>query len=231
MPYTERLTWSGVALHAGGLPGYPSSHGCVHLPSEFARLLFEASPMGMTVVVSSESSAPQEVAHPAVLAPVNASTGAPLEREPLDGSKAFSWNPELAASGPITILMSAADQRVLVFRSGVEIGRARFALRAGETFGTRAFVLLEGVGSGPNILLPDQPNPKWLSIALTGSTAAAGLAPDPEKVAAISLDKQFLRNVYSLLVPGTTLVVTDASVSKATTGRKLQVIDSEKPTG
>jgi hypothetical protein len=40
MPYTERLTWDGVALHAGGLPGYPSSHGCVHLPSEFARLLW-----------------------------------------------------------------------------------------------------------------------------------------------------------------------------------------------
>jgi hypothetical protein len=38
MPYTERLTWGGVALHAGGLPGYPSSHGCVHLPLEFAAL-------------------------------------------------------------------------------------------------------------------------------------------------------------------------------------------------
>ena len=51
MPYTQRLTWGGVALHAGGIPDYPSSHGCVHLPSEFARLLFEVSPMGMTVVV------------------------------------------------------------------------------------------------------------------------------------------------------------------------------------
>lgn len=38
MPYMERLTWGGIALHAGGLPGYPESHGCVHLPSEFARL-------------------------------------------------------------------------------------------------------------------------------------------------------------------------------------------------
>jgi hypothetical protein len=57
------------------------------------------------------------------------------------------------------------------------------------------------------------------------------LAPDPEKVAAISLDKQFLRNVYSLLAPGTTLVVTDASVNKSTTGRKLEVIDADKPTG
>jgi len=37
MPYTQRLTWDGVALHAGGLPGYPSSHGCVHLSSKFAE--------------------------------------------------------------------------------------------------------------------------------------------------------------------------------------------------
>ena len=42
MPYQERLTWSGVALHAGGLPGYPESHGCVHLPLAFSKILFDA---------------------------------------------------------------------------------------------------------------------------------------------------------------------------------------------
>ena len=46
MPYQERLTWGGVALHAGGLPGYPESHGCVHLPIAFSKILFEAMPMG-----------------------------------------------------------------------------------------------------------------------------------------------------------------------------------------
>ena len=40
MPYMERLTWQGVALHAGNLPGYPASHGCIRLPLEFAKLLF-----------------------------------------------------------------------------------------------------------------------------------------------------------------------------------------------
>jgi len=40
----ERLTWGGVALHAGGLPGYPESHGCIHLPTEFAQRLFDISP-------------------------------------------------------------------------------------------------------------------------------------------------------------------------------------------
>src|SRR5512139_1712829 len=46
MPYQQRLTVDGVALHAGGLPGYPESHGCVHLPSKFAEELFGATHMG-----------------------------------------------------------------------------------------------------------------------------------------------------------------------------------------
>jgi hypothetical protein len=58
MPFTQRFTGSGVALHAGRLPGYPSSHGCVHLPRTFAKLLFEEAPLGTTVVVTSGTPAP-----------------------------------------------------------------------------------------------------------------------------------------------------------------------------
>lgn len=52
MPYTMRITWSGVALHAGGVPGHPSSHGCVHLPRGFARALFNEAPLGTRVVMT-----------------------------------------------------------------------------------------------------------------------------------------------------------------------------------
>jgi hypothetical protein len=60
MPYTQRFTRSGVALHGGGVPGYPSSHGCVHLPRTFAKLLFDETPVGTTVVVESGKPAPPE---------------------------------------------------------------------------------------------------------------------------------------------------------------------------
>src|SRR5271155_2676294 len=83
MPYMERLTWGGIALHAGGLPGYPESHGCVHLPSEFAKLLFAISPNGMTVVIASDATHPEPVAHPGYLAPVSDIGGKPVERVPL----------------------------------------------------------------------------------------------------------------------------------------------------
>jgi hypothetical protein len=60
MPFMQRLTWDGVALHAGRLPGYPASHGCVRLPYEFARRLFDVTTFNMTVVVAQEASAHAE---------------------------------------------------------------------------------------------------------------------------------------------------------------------------
>ena len=54
MPYMQRLTWDGIALHAGANPGFPASHGCVRLPASFARKLFEVTTLGTTVVVTDE---------------------------------------------------------------------------------------------------------------------------------------------------------------------------------
>ena len=67
MPYMNRLTWSGIALHAGQLPGYPASHGCVRLPKDFAELLFGVTKLGMTVVIADEKSQPEEVTHPGMV--------------------------------------------------------------------------------------------------------------------------------------------------------------------
>ncbi len=100
MPYMERLTWGGVALHAGGLPGYPESHGCIHLPSEFAQRLFDISPNGMTVVIGSEQTAPRQVAHPGYLAPVRFAGGQPVEPEAFAPKEDEHWQPELSPSGP-----------------------------------------------------------------------------------------------------------------------------------
>src|SRR5271156_390208 len=106
MPYMERLTWGGVALHAGGLPGYPESHGCIHLPSEFARRLFEISPNGMTVVIGTEATEPERVAHPGYLAPVKLVGGQPVARTPLQSSDQDRWQPEASLSGPVSIVLS-----------------------------------------------------------------------------------------------------------------------------
>ncbi len=52
MPWMERLTWTGIAMHAGDLPGYPDSHGCVRLPLEFSKLLYTVTTKGGTVIIA-----------------------------------------------------------------------------------------------------------------------------------------------------------------------------------
>src|SRR5215207_706094 len=69
MPHMQRITWSGIALHGGVLPGYPASHGCVRMPFDFAARLFDATGMGMRVIVSPGDVAPVEIVHPALFSP------------------------------------------------------------------------------------------------------------------------------------------------------------------
>src|SRR5438477_2274936 len=64
MPHMQRITWSGIALHGGPLPGYPASHGCVRMPFDFAARLFEATRLGLRVIVAPTDVAPVEIAHP-----------------------------------------------------------------------------------------------------------------------------------------------------------------------
>src|SRR3977135_4356146 len=69
MPHMQRITWSGIALHGGPLPGHAASHGCVRLPYDFAARLFDATRLGMRVIVAPGDVAPIEITHPAPLAP------------------------------------------------------------------------------------------------------------------------------------------------------------------
>lgn len=69
MPYMQRITWSGVALHEGVLPGYPASHGCIRMPAHFARLLWRVAKIGARVTVTNASVIPQAFSHPALPTP------------------------------------------------------------------------------------------------------------------------------------------------------------------
>ncbi len=69
MPFMQRITWSGVALHAGQLPGYPASHGCIRLPYEFAIRLFNTTKMGARVIISHQDLTPTEIAHARLFVP------------------------------------------------------------------------------------------------------------------------------------------------------------------
>ncbi|WP_454625894.1 L,D-transpeptidase family protein [Bradyrhizobium cenepequi] len=69
MPHMQRITWSGIALHGGPLPGYAASHGCVRMPFDFAARLFEDTRIGLRVIVAPTDVAPIEIVHRALLQP------------------------------------------------------------------------------------------------------------------------------------------------------------------
>lgn len=75
MPFMQRLTWDGIALHAGAVPGYPASHGCIRLPRKLAEQLFAITDIGTRVIVADEHEY-AEVTYPGDAAPVDALTGA-----------------------------------------------------------------------------------------------------------------------------------------------------------
>jgi hypothetical protein len=77
MPYMQRITWSGVAMHAGVLPGYPASHGCIRMPMNFAVKMWGWTRMGARVVVTPGELAPESFSHPLLIAQKIAATPAP----------------------------------------------------------------------------------------------------------------------------------------------------------
>jgi hypothetical protein len=230
MPYQQRLTWDGVALHAGGLPGYPESHGCVHLPSKFAEELFGASHMGMTVVVVDGRTAPVDVVHPAALAPVDASTGAAEIQARLQAGEKWRWQPEKAPEGPVSIVASVADQRVIVLRNGVEIGRSRIVITdADQPIGTHAFIVKAGSGAGESAILKGAPARNWMAVAVPGYADDAGAGLSAVVGGRMHLPQDFARQLYTLLEPGTTLLVMDAPVLAQNTSERITVMGAGVP--
>lgn len=69
MPHMQRLTWSGIALHGGALPGYPASHGCIRMPYDFAERLFGVTKLGVRVFVAPDGAVPISIHHPALFQP------------------------------------------------------------------------------------------------------------------------------------------------------------------
>jgi hypothetical protein len=89
MPNMQRLTWSGIALHGGPLPGHAASHGCVRLPYDFAEGIFDKTPMGMRVIISPNDAEPVAFTAPALLVPnAEAIAAAPGHADELAGEAA-----------------------------------------------------------------------------------------------------------------------------------------------
>ena len=198
MPFMQRLTWGGIALHAGNLPGYPASHGCIRLPRAFAQQLYAVTRLGMTVVITDEAAVPVVSARPGIL----------------DGQIAnadYRWTPERSPTGPVSIVVSGRDRRIVVLRNGIEIGSSAIVID-GAIAETSAFTLQSIDATGQN----------WLRLPLPGGVATGGISPaDQDKG---RLPAGFRAALATVLVPGVTLLVTRETLKSSGTGQALTVV-------
>jgi hypothetical protein len=205
MPYMQRLTWDGIALHAGALPGYPASHGCVRLPLAFAKLLYGVTQLGLTVVITNEG-----------LVPEVAPAANPLTPPPADHHQNptnYSWTPERAPSGPVSIIVSGRDRRMVVLRNGKQIGAAPLVLDMPIT-ATQAF----------NLRAIDAAGAHWTRLPLPdGAANATGELSEDERTKGHVPDA-FRQKLEEILTPGATMLVTRETLATSGTGSKLSVL-------
>jgi hypothetical protein len=142
MPHMQRITWNGIALHGGPLPGYAASHGCVRMPYGFADKVFDKTRIGMRVIISPIDAEPVEFAHPSLFVPkqevIDATPGRAkaLAREADEATKAAAAAKTAVASAKReAAAASAAVRRIeyLESRADAEFAYAEKMLTVAKT--------------------------------------------------------------------------------------------------
>lgn len=209
MPFMQRLTWDGIALHAGNLPGYPASHGCIRLPLAFAKSLYRATNLGLTVVITNQQDIPRIAPSADVLthAGIAAATGEAND---------WTWRPAVSPSGPLSILVSAADRRLTVLRNGVEIGSSPVEIGAGP-LPTAAYSLRD----------IDQAGFHWVRLPLPGDSPRIARDLSIEERQRLRMPEAFRARLAAALIPGTTVVVTADTLASSGSATPLRLIEAQ----
>lgn len=210
MPFMQRLTWDGIAMHAGNLPGYPASHGCIRLPPAFAQSLYAATSKGMTVVVTDDAAIPRVAPTPSALVSSSASSIKMPE------SAEARWAPEKARSGPVSIVISGADGRLVVLRNGVEIGSTAIAI-SDPIVVPSAYILRAIDAAGPH----------WLALDLPWDNKESGKEVSPGDGGKFGIPDDFKQKLRSILEAGATVVVTPDSLASGGTGKPVTLLSDE----
>lgn len=203
MPNMNRLTWSGIALHAGNLPGYPASHGCIRLPLEFSARLFEITHIGTPVIIAGSNTDPWELTHPGMVLAGYAEDEFEDVVSSLDGkSHPSDW--DAAAAQPVTTMVaSSADQKILMLENGAEIASSTLTIEGPPILGEHVLVF-RGANGGERGMA-------WHGIS---HHEDPGFPHRPEEliVNRIRTDASFISLMQRKLHPGLVFVITDLTL-------------------
>ncbi|WP_426610170.1 L,D-transpeptidase [Bradyrhizobium sp. McL0616] len=210
MPNMQRLTWKGVALHAGNLPGYPASHGCIRLPMKFSELLFSATQLGTSVIIADQETSYSSVVPPDLVLPDDMARTAQDAKEKLARPGKSAANADVAKI--MSVLVSGADRKAYLIVDGeVTFETPINLLDPDKPIGTHLFSLI-----GPS---PDGHALSWSAFGL-GGHPQDGVVVDLWSSSVLArieyLDGAGVRRVARTLHPGTTMVVTDLAASPET---------------
>jgi len=181
MPNMNRLTWSGIALHAGNLPGYPASHGCVRLPMAFSADLFGITHLGTPVIIAGPDD-PFDLTNPGlVLDGYEAGAFARIVASKYGARHPDDWSE--AEAYPVTsVVASSADRHAVLIENDQVIAEGPLTIGGDGTFDDRVFTLQAVAGS---------PNLQWVDVSRSGGAGAgasnvlAGLTTSSDLSAAI----------------------------------------------
>ena len=155
--------------------------------------------------------------------------GQPIATLPLMPTESLRWQPELAPEGPVSAVVSRQSGRIVVYRQGVEIGRARVVFHGAEPVDTHVLLLVEGPAQTAQRYNPKRAREHWIEIEIAGDTDRAGQEPDQALAARVEIPPEFVSKLSEIVAPGATVLVTDELVTPATSGPQIDVINSEPP--
>ena len=198
-------------MHAGELPGYPASAGCIRLPYHFSELIYSVMQNGSTVVITKKGATPSRSSSPASIL-LSSKARHPSDRSIPAGR--VLWEPRRSKEGPISMLLSYADSTVYVWRNGVQIGQSPLRFRADpQVLPEGVFVMLEGQEpSDPRF--PGLTMHPWTTLSLSGGEISGNVVQFMRDY--IDLPPDFRKAVNQELKPGAILVATKESSTKNT---------------
>jgi hypothetical protein len=255
MPFMQRITWSGVALHEGVLPGYPASHGCIRLPRGFATWLFGVTDLGVRVIVANDDPKMEDISHPLLFESKTAS-GPGADRNSQENGGVYRTNvsisapPKLASIdadagiaqdaariNTVAVFISKKEGRLFVRRNFAPLFDApvRFENRQ-RPIGTHVFTAMDFKNGGPEM--------RWSVVSMKSDDSSdelhdrysikerwvdgrmirtawfsrerwTPLTPN-EVLDRIYIPQEAIDRISELLIPGSSLIVSDEGLNKET---------------
>jgi len=211
MPMMQRLTWDGIALHAGKLPGYPASHGCVRLPKTFAEKLYAVTQTGTPVIIADAATQPSSVYDPGLLLGAEA-------KDELGKASKKKKKPAFSKSNAVTsILVSSADKSIYVIQNGDIVAEGKAEIAApGKKLGSNVFILEKG----------DEDGFTWQATGYSSGKKAA--KPSASVVERVKPPADVQAAIDERMKPGMVFITTDQLATPETRSSKdFTVMDSE----